>query len=806
MPMPDVSAAPAAPPAGDPVYTQGTVVGYRRTPRDLLRVVVYGVVALVLLALTRWASDAVLGLEDDLIRLITFLNPTTERILAGFLQVLVAVTTIVIWLTPLITKRYRLFGYIVVANIATFALAGAGVWWLDRSSPDLVNEIADRAGIDSRGFPDVWALGQLAAAFVVLSPFVTRRWRQAGVATYTLIVVLRLVTSVHLPAELFFAIAVGAMVGALVLFMFGRPDERPTNDQVLAALRLTGLPLASLDPAKVDARGSTPYFGTLEDGGRIFAKVLGSEERSADLLFRMYRYLRFRNLGDERPFSSLRRAVEHEAFVSLQARDLDVRTPRMRAVSAIGADSFLLAYDRIEGQTLDTLDPATVDDELLRRIWDQIALLRAHRIAHRDLRRANILIDPDGRPWLIDFGFAEVAASEALLAADLAQTLSALAVIVGASRAVDSAIATLGTDAVARSLPRLQMGALSGATQTALKQHSGLIEELQETIEDRTGTTEVEYEPIQRLNVRQLVVVVMLIGIVYLLAPQFADLPEIWANVKTARWVWLIPMLAASAVTYFGATLSFMGAIPDRLRLGPTIATQTGSSFVSKVAPAGLGGMALNVRYAQKAGVDPAVAVSGVGLNSMGGFVMHLVLTLLFIVWAGREAFGDFKLPDPTYLLIGIAVVLAMTVVSMAVPAVRKLVLTKLLPILQRSIHGVAAVLRSPTKLFLLLGGSAVVTLSYVVAFYFSTEAFGGDLRFATVGAAYLVGSAVATAAPTPGGLGAMEAALLAGLTAAGMDAAVALPAVFLYRLATFWLPILPGWACFAWLKRSDYI
>jgi undecaprenyl-diphosphatase len=68
------------------------------------------------------------------------------------------------------------------------------------------------------------------------------------------------------------------------------------------------------------------------------------------------------------------------------------------------------------------------------------------------------------------------------------------------------------------------------------------------------------------------------------------------------------------------------------------------------------------------------------------------------------------------------------------------------------------------------------------------------------------VGAAVASVAPTPGGLGALEAALISGLVAAGLDSSVAVPAVFLFRLATYWLPILPGWICFEWLQRHDYL
>ncbi|WP_041241568.1 hypothetical protein [Geodermatophilus obscurus] len=51
-----------------------------------------------------------------------------------------------------------------------------------------------------------------------------------------------------------------------------------------------------------------------------------------------------------------------------------------------------------------------------------------------------------------------------------------------------------------------------------------------------------------------------------------------------------------------------------------------------------------------------------------------------------------------------------------------------------------------------------------------------------------------------------LETTPIAGLVAAGMDHTVAVPAVFLHRLVTFWLPILPGRAAFAWLRRSDYV
>ena len=70
----------------------------------------------------------------------------------------------------------------------------------------------------------------------------------------------------------------------------------------------------------------------------------------------------------------------------------------------------------------------------------------------------------------------------------------------------------------------------------------------------------------------------------------------------------------------------------------------------------------------------------------------------------------------------------------------------------------------------------------------------------------YLGSSMIAAAAPTPGGLGAMEAALVAGFTAIGMDGALAVATVLSYRLATYWLPILPGWISLKVLERHNYI
>jgi undecaprenyl-diphosphatase len=160
-------------------------------------------------------------------------------------------------------------------------------------------------------------------------------------------------------------------------------------------------------------------------------------------------------------------------------------------------------------------------------------------------------------------------------------------------------------------------------------------------------------------------------------------------------------------------------------------------------------------------------------------------------------------LPSGEAVLAGLVVVLTLAGLVMITPWGRRVFLRGVWPIARKAWGGVAQVGTDPLKLLLVFGGSFITTTAYVFALWYSIEAFGGGIGFVTVAIVYLAGSAVAQAAPTPGGIGATEAVLIAGLTAFGLAAAVAVPAVFLYRFATFWIPILPGWAAFHKLQHE---
>jgi uncharacterized protein (TIRG00374 family) len=153
-----------------------------------------------------------------------------------------------------------------------------------------------------------------------------------------------------------------------------------------------------------------------------------------------------------------------------------------------------------------------------------------------------------------------------------------------------------------------------------------------------------------------------------------------------------------------------------------------------------------------------------------------------------------------------LAVVLAVIGIVLATRRGRRLLRTRVLGFLKQSWTSITLLSRSPAKIAALFGGSILVTLAYIGALGAAVTAVHGHLSIAEVGAVYLGASIIAAAAPTPGGLGALEAAVVAGLTGIGMESGAAVAAVLSYRLVTYWLPIVPGWISFHVLERRGLI
>ncbi|WP_435612358.1 lysylphosphatidylglycerol synthase domain-containing protein [Streptomyces sp. bgisy159] len=312
-------------------------------------------------------------------------------------------------------------------------------------------------------------------------------------------------------------------------------------------------------------------------------------------------------------------------------------------------------------------------------------------------------------------------------------------------------------------------------------------------------------EPARLERVRPRTLISFIAGAIgaYFLLTQLTHI-EFGPLVANAEWGWVAAAVLFSALSYFAAAMSLLGFVPERVPFPRTVAAQVAGSFVKIVAPAAVGGVALNTRFLQRAGVRPGLAVASVGASQLFGLGAHILMLLSFGYLTGTEKTPSLS-PSRT-VIAGLLTVAVLVLVVTSVPFLRKFVVTRVRSLFAGVVPRMLDVLQRPQKLITGIGGMLLLTACFVMCLDASIRAFGTDdtsISLASVAVVFLAGNALGSAAPTPGGVGAVEATLTVGLIAVGLPKEVAAPAVLLFRLLTLWLPVLPGWLAFNHLTRK---
>jgi glycosyltransferase 2 family protein len=725
------------------------------------------------------------------------------NVTVGALQLITFAGTFGGLLALVVTKRFSQLWRIVLAGTITVvalvglhAVVGQDILFLGKPGPGAYGPGA--------AFPTTEGLAALCAAILVVSPWWAVRWRRVARFVLLCAVAARIGSALADPATILTGLLIGAASSALTNLLLGVPNNRPNVESVSRVLNEFGYELLGVHPiAEPDFRGLATFAADLRSGGRLFVKVQGREYDAALLPQRIYRTLRFRELGDNRPFVSVRHRVEHEALCALKAHDDGVPTLRLRVVSQFPNDAMLIAFDSPGLRSINELGPEERTPELLNNAWKMVAALRKSHIVHHRLSGEYVRVDEHLKVFVVDFSAAELGASPRAMAGDAAEVLAVTASAIGVETAVQAAVDAIGLEAVASTLPRLQPLALSKSTRAAVKQ-AHCLDALKEEIQRVTGAPPIAPADLQRIKPRTLITITMAALGLWALLPQILGAGDVWAQTRTANWSWAGAAVAMSLFTYLGAAIALDGSLPDHLPFAPNLGVQFATSFVGVAAPGG--SLALTARFLQRRGVDPAQSVAAVGVDTVAGVVVHFLLMGAFVAWAGTSGLSSFELPSPDVFLIAAGCIGGLVILAVLIPKVRATIFAHVVPGIRRGALGIAQTARHPTNLLSLFGGSAAVTLGYILALQASVAAFGVGPSFTSVALVYLVGSLVFAAAPTPGGIGAVEATLAAGLSSAGMRTDTAIGAVLLFRVATFWLPLIPGWFAFTALQRTGNV
>ncbi|CAA0138395.1 Uncharacterised protein [Mycolicibacterium vanbaalenii] len=779
----------------------------RRT-NDIVRLMLATTFLVVVITSSLITRNEWEALEKSLSDLVGVLSPTQSNAVYLIYGVAILALPFMILIGLIVARQWKLLGAYAAAGviaILSLSITGNGI-----AAPRWHFDLTERLDtVLSQFLDDPRWIAMLAAVLTVSGPWLPARWRHWWWALLLAFVPIHLVVSAVVPARSLLGLAVGWFVGALVVLVVGTPAlEVPLDGAVRAMSRrmfsvsaLTVVRPAGRGPLVLTATQDASAAGADPEPGTAVVELYGPHQRGGGALRQFWSKLRLRDSETAPMQTSMRRAVEHRALMAVAVGDLALANTSPIAVATLDRGWTLYAREPSAGVTINEC----VDETPVTRVWDSLGVLHSQQISHGDLRSKEITV-VDGTPMFGGFTYAEYGASDAHLHTDIAQLLLTTTDLYGAEPAVRAAITVFGNEAVLAASRRLTKSAVPKRVRAAVRDAGTAMSTARDEVKRQTGADQIKAETITRFTRSQLIQMVLLVALVYVAYPFIASVPVFFSELRSANWWWALAGLAVSALKYLGAGAALWACADGMVKFRNLAIMQVANTFAATTTPAGVGGLALSTRFLQKGGLGALRATTAVALQQSVQVITHITLLVFFSAALGVSANLSRFVPSSTVLYLIAGAALGAVGVSLFVPKLRRWLATAVRPRVKEVLDDLRELAREPKRLALIVFGCAATTLGAALALWASIEAFGGDVSFVTVTIVTMVGGTLAAAAPTPGGVGAVEAALIGGLAAFGVPAAVAVPSVLLYRILTCWLPVFVGWPIMRWLTRNDMI
>jgi glycosyltransferase 2 family protein len=769
----------------------------RRT-NDIVRLALAAVFLAIVITSSLITRTEWVALEKSISEIVGVLTPTQSNLVYLLYGIAILALPFMILVGLIIGRHWKLLGaYVAAGVIAILALSitGDGI-----AAPSWHFDLSDRLDtLPSQFVDDPRWIAMLAAVLTVSGPWLPARWKRWWWALLLAFVPIHLVVSAVVPARSLLGLAVGWFVGAFVVLVVGTPALEVPLDGAVRAMTRRGRMVTALTVVRPAGRGPLVLSASADEPGVI--ELYGPNQRSGGVLRQLWRKLRLRTPETAPLHTSMRRAVEHRALMAIAIGDVGVANSSTIAVTALDRGWTLYARTPARGIPINECAEATP----VAWSWEALRTLHGHQISHGDLRSKKITVE-DGTVLFGGFDDAEYGATDAQLQSDIAQLLVTTTALYGAQFAVGAAIDAFGKDAVLTASRRLTKSAVPARLRDSVTDAGAVISAAREEVMHQTGADEIQAETITRFTRGQVIQLVLLVALVYVAYPFISTVPAFFSELRTANWWWALLGLAVSALKYVGAAAALWSCADGLVSFRNLSIMQVANTFAATTTPAGVGGLALSTRFLQKGGLGTLRATTAVALQQSVQVITHLGLLIFFSAAAGASADLSHFVPTATVLYLIAGVALGLVGAFLFVPKLRRWLATAVRPRLAEVLGDLAELAREPKRLAVIMLGCAATTLGAALALWASIAAFGGDTSFVTVTVVTMIGGTLASAAPTPGGVGAVEAALIGGLAAFGVSAAVAVPSVLLYRILTCWLPVFIGWPVMRWLTKNEMI
>ena len=531
--------------------------------------------------------------------------------------------------------------------------------------------------------------------------------------------------------------------------------------------------------------------------------VLDNQVHAAGYLNQVWQWLRLTGVSMRRDRSSVD-AMHHHYAMILGLSNAGLETPNVYGVADYGESSILVFH---RNHMPLECNQNTMSDHDIEAFMEYLTAAHHHGFTHRRITPDTLSRMENNQPVIAGWQNGDYGSASPNFALDKVQLLVLLATLNGVDRAVACARRTWGDEQLINLAPFVQKAAVPAATRALPGWDKKMLADLRTRISalaPQNVADSMEKVTLSRFSFRSFFAIALLVVAVYVVFTQIQPAEMIKA-VRDANLAMALVCVALGFIAWLGSAIT-LGVFMDsdkRNTIG-LYCSQMASGFTAVSMPAGVGPAFVNLQFLRKSGYrsTAATAVMSAVWAVQGGTTIVLLLTIG--LFTGRNTLSGM-IPTNTLIMV-IALVALVVSAAMAIPPVRHLVTEKYLPMAKAYARNLVDVLARPKELAFGIAGALVLNLATGLGFWAALMAFGCHANPIETTFIFLLANTLGSAVPTPGGLGAVEAALSVAFTAVGIPSTIAVSATLVYRIAFYWLRIPVGALAMKWLDKHNLI
>jgi uncharacterized protein (TIRG00374 family) len=252
-------------------------------------------------------------------------------------------------------------------------------------------------------------------------------------------------------------------------------------------------------------------------------------------------------------------------------------------------------------------------------------------------------------------------------------------------------------------------------------------------------------------------------------------------------------------------SLSYRLLARRRISIRTSLLAQLAAAGPGRIIPGGLGHISIGAMHLHHIGISMQRAVAITITNNLIGLFTNMGIVIVAIVVHPNlldTIVEQLSVATLTLIFLAILILTSLFLWLSHLQQTRGTVRR----FMRQSKKVIGSLVREPSRGMQLIVIASVITLGHASMLVVAGNALNISISLSDAIIALSAGVFIGGAVPTPGGIGAVEAGTISGLVLLGYNPSDAASAALLFRVATYWQPLVPGIVSYLYLRERKLL